>query len=87
MPNNTDSEEIITREIHETLELSKVLRDRSPSGEVTAEHFHSYEYLVSLLARRQALSNRTLEKLTRDIKVLTWVVVVLTVVTVVKLFI
>jgi hypothetical protein len=87
MQNSTDSEEAITKEILDTLERSKALRDKNAAGHVTAEHFHSYEYLLSLLARRQALTNETLERLTRDIKILTWVVVGLTLVTVIRLFI
>ena len=77
MTKSNDNEDIVTNEIHETLKRSKELRDKNPSGGITAEHFHSYEYLVSLLARRQALSNRSIERLTFWIIVLTIAVIVL----------
>jgi hypothetical protein len=71
----------LPKDIQDTLDRSKALRDlaKRPDktyGPVTAEHFHSYEYLVSLLARRQDESNRLIEGLTKDIKFLTWVLVV-----------
>ena len=77
MTKSHDTEEIVTTEINKTLERSKALRDKNPTGGVTAEHFHSYEYLVSLLARRQALSNQSLEKLTNRIFALTMAVIVI----------
>ena len=77
MTRSNDTEEKITTEIHQTLERSKLLRDKNPAGSITADHFHSYEYLISLLGRRQALSNRSLEKLTVRIFVLTIAVIVI----------
>jgi hypothetical protein len=77
MIKSKDTEEIITTEIHHTLERSKSLRDKNPTGSITAEHFHSYEYLLPLLARRQALSNQSLEKLTIRIFVLTIAVILI----------
>ena len=70
-----DTDEIIRKEIKDTLEKSKKLQSDKPNSTVTAEHFHSYEYLISLLARRQAISNYSLDKMTRQLLVLTWVVV------------
>jgi len=77
MTKNKDTEENITTEIHLTLERSKSLRDENPMSSITADHFHSYEYLISLLGRRQALSNESLEKLTNRIFFLTIAVIVL----------
>ena len=77
MIKSNDTEETITTEIHQTLERSKSLRNKNPIGSITAEHFHSYEYLVSLLGRRQALSNQSLEKLTNRIFALTIAVIVI----------
>lgn len=76
MIKNKDTEDIITTEIHKTLERSKELFKKNPGG-ITAEHFHSYEYLVSLLGRRQALSNESLKKLTNRIFGLTIAVIVI----------
>jgi len=77
MTKSNDTEDIVTKEIHDTLERSKTLFSKNPLGNITAEHFHSFEYLVSLLGRRQALSNKSLEKLTVWIIILTIAVIVL----------
>lgn len=77
MTKSNDNEEIIKREIHQTLENSKNYRDNNPKCIITAEHFHNYEYLISLLGRRQALSNESLEKLTVWVNILTIAVLIL----------
>ena len=77
MTKSNDTEEIIKKEIHDTLKRSKKLSEQNPKSAVTSEHFHSYEYLSSLFSRRQALSNQKFEWLTIWIIVLTIAVIVL----------
>ena len=72
----------IEDDIKGTLERSKAIRDASirngEYGKVTAEHFHSYEYLVSLIAERQKISDGKIDRLTFIIAVMTFLTLIIT---------
>lgn len=69
-------------DIRLTLERSKEIRDAGIVGDryglLTSEHFHSFEYLVSLIAKRQDESNKSLDRLTKSLVALTVVLLILT---------
>ena len=72
----------IEDDIKGTLDRSEAIRDASirngEYGPITSEHFHSYEYLVSLIAERQKESDKKLDRLTVIIAIMTFLTLAIT---------
>ena len=84
MPNPSPTKKLpISEDIHCTIERSKAHREKAklPDGRygpVTAEHFHSFEYLFYLSARRQHETNEAIDRLTKVLVSLTVALFLLT---------